>query len=106
MAVKKIKLGNLIKTKRADGSTFLSIGLGSKGKNSQYDQSVTVTVRNADGKVVAEQTDGFIDVVDPRTEPAGLLAAGVISEEMAEKMTQNLATLPDKIRYHLKIKAS
>lgn len=109
MAQKKFKVGSLIKTDReANGvkKSFLSIGLGQKNpKKPEWDQSVEIIVRNNKGDIVARQTDGFLDVVDPRKEPEELLAAGAIDEAMAEKMKQNVSKLSEKVRYVVKLRA-
>lgn len=111
MAQKKIKLGTLLVNEIVDKNTnkpkkLLSIGLGQKGKNEQYNLSVEVTVRDSKGKVVAQQTDGYLELVDPRKEPDDLLAAGFIDEDMAEKMKLGLEKLSDKVKYVVKMRAS
>lgn len=111
---KKYKVGSLIKTDKEyenngvkTKKTFLSIGLGQKNpKKPEWDQSVEVIIRNNKGDVIARQTDGFLDVVDPRQEPKELLAAGAIDEVMAEKMTENVRKLSDKVRYIVRLRAS
>lgn len=42
------------------------VALGQKSDNPDYDLSVTVTVKNGHGDIVAEQTDGFLSLFDPR----------------------------------------
>ena len=103
MASKYVKIGSVIKSIRKDGSENFSIGLGSKGKNPQYNLSVELVVRDSNGKVVARQTDGFINLNNPRTEPDELLQRGIITEEKAHEMKQNLNKLPDKIKFVLKV---
>lgn len=109
MAQKKIKVGSLIKSeKEVNGvkKSWLSIGLGQKNdKRPEYDQTVEIIVRDNKGKVVAQQTDGWLDLVNPREEPKELLAAGVISEEMAEKMSENVKKLSDKVKYVVRMRA-
>lgn len=107
----KIKLGSLLVNEITDNKTgkpkkLLSIGLGNKGKNDKYNLSVEITVKDHTGKVVAHQTDGFLELVDPRKQPDDLLAAELISEEMAEKMKENVAKISDKVKYQVLIKSS
>lgn len=111
MAQKKIKMGSMLVTEVTDNRTnqpkkLLSIGLGNKGNNPTYNTSVTVTVRDGNGKVIAEQTDGFLELTDPRKEPDELLAAGLVDESQHAKMTENVAKLSPKVRYVVKMKAS
>lgn len=110
---KKIKVGSLIKSEKEveiNGQkvkkTFLSIGLGQKGKNADYNQTVEVIVRDSRGKIVAQQTDGFLDVVDPRKEPEDLFSAGAIDEEQFKKMKENVAKLSEKVRYVLRLRST
>lgn len=112
MAAKKIKVGSLIKTEKeyeVNGKkvkkTFLSIGLGQKNdKKPDFNQTVEMIVRDNRGKIVAQQTDGFLDVVDPRKEPEDLFSAGVIDEEQFKKMKENVAKLSEKVRYVLRLR--
>jgi hypothetical protein len=113
MATKKYKIGSLIKNEieeEVNGQkvkrSWLSVGLGQKGKDPKWDLSVEIIVKDNNGKVVAKQTDGFLDVVDPRKEPEDLLAAGFIDEAQAEKMKQGLTKLSPKVRYLFKMRAS
>lgn len=103
MASKYVKLGSLIVSKRQDGSDNISIGLGQKGKNAQYNLTVELVVKDATGKVVARQTDGFINLTDPRTEADDLLKIGLIDEEKAAVMRENAKKLSDKVKYILKV---
>src|SRR5689334_22759637 len=102
---KTLEIGSLIVTDRKDGSKGVSLALGrkNKGEYSKYDLSVEVIVRDASGKVVSQQKDGFINLVDPRTRPDELLKAGVISEEVAEKMRGQASRTPDKIKYVMQV---
>ena len=99
---KRVKIGKLLVTEGKYGKQ-VSIGLGKKGKDPKYNLSVEVIVRDGAGKIVAQQTDGYINLVDPRTLPAELLKASKISPEMAAKMTENASKLSDKVKYELEI---
>lgn len=103
MASKKVKIGNLIVTNGKHGM-MRSLALGNKGKDPKYNISVEVVVRDASGAVIAKQTDGFVELVDPRTQPQELLSAGVISEEVANKMANNASKLSEKVKYQLMVK--
>ncbi len=111
---KKFKVGTLIKNENEDEvngqkvkRTWLSVGLGQKNpKKPEWDQSVEIIVRDNKGKILAQQTDGFLEVVDPRKEPEDLLSAGLITEEMATKMKEGLAKLSPKVRYVFRLKAA
>lgn len=101
---KKFTFGNLIKTTGKDNQTRLSLALGSKNnRDPKYDFSVEITVKDSAGRVIAKQNDGFIDLVDPRTEGDRLLSLGIISEEVAEKMKTSAAKISEKVRYHARI---
>ena len=111
MAQKKVKMGTLLATEVTDKRTnqkkkLLSIGLGNKGNNDKYNTSVTITVRDSNGNVIAEQTDGFLELTDPRKEADELLAADLIDENMHAKMKEGVAKLSEKVRYVVKMKAS
>lgn len=99
------RIGNLLNNK-VNGKTLLSIGLGNKGKNEDYNTSVEIIVRNSKGEVVARQTDGFLNLVDPRKEPDDLLAAGKITEEVAAKMKEGVAKLNEKVKYSVRLQKS
>lgn len=105
MAKKIVKVGNLLNNKY-EGKTLLSIGLGNKGKNPEYDTSVEIIVRNSKGEVIARQVDGFLNLVDPRKEPDDLLAAGKITEEVAEKMKNGVAKLNQMVKYSVRLQSS
>lgn len=100
---KKLTFGNLIKTTGKDGETRLSLALGNKSKNERYNLTVEVVVRDNTGKVVAKQTDGFIDLVDPRAEPDRLLAKAIISEELHGKLKESASKISEKVRYQARI---
>ncbi len=105
MANKYLKIGSVIKSIRKDGSENFSIGLGTKGKNPQYDLSVELIVKDNTGKIVGRQVDGFVNLINPRTEANDLLKAGVIDEARAAQMNENVQKLPEKIKFTLKIPA-
>jgi len=54
--------------KKDDPEAFF-VKLGQKGKNADYDLTVEITVKNAAGEIVAQQTDGFLNLSDPRKSP-------------------------------------
>ena len=86
-------------------STYIALGKKSKTP-SQYDLTVEVVVKDAKGKVVARQTDGFLEVVNPRTLPDQLLEKNIITEEQAEKMRARVANMPEEITRELRIKTA
>lgn len=54
-----------------DGSqiskNMVSIALGqSKNKDPKYNTTVEIIVRDSEGKVIHQQTDGFLNLLDPR----------------------------------------
>ena len=101
-----LKIGKLIQEQRKDGTKNTYLALGStKNKDPRYNLSVEILVKDATGKVVAKQTNGFVNLSNPRTEPDELLRAGKITEEVAEKMKSYLPKLPEKIKYDVKMKA-
>jgi hypothetical protein len=103
---KKVKLGSvMVKTK--DGRTSSFIALGQRNQNKpQYNYSVELTVKDSTGKVVAHQTDGFIEIVDPRTQAKDLLALGFINEEQASKMNERASKIPATIQRELWVKTT
>lgn len=103
MANKRIKLGSLLvseKTSTNKGGPY--IGLGDvKNKDPKYNYNVELIVTNSTGEVVFKQKNGFINLVDPRTQPDELLALGLISESEAEKRREQVARIPSFIKYTL-----
>lgn len=98
---KMAKLGTLMKFEK-NGKSWLSVALGqNKPGSEKYNYSVEIIVRDSNGKVVANQKDGFIKLQDPRKAPDELLAAGAISEEQADKMRERVPNIPDKVKYEL-----
>jgi hypothetical protein len=103
---KQVKLGTVISEKRPDGSNNTYIALGSqKNKDPKYDFNVSIMVTDKDGNVLAKQTNGFVNVTDPRKLPDILLATGKINEEQADRMRERVSRMPAKISKELFIKA-
>lgn len=105
---KKLRIGNLLveKKKSQAGREYTSVYLGlgnDRNKNPDYNLSVELVVKDHTGKVVHTQKNGFVSLVDPRTQPDELLAAGIINEEQHNKMKERLSNLPDKIKYALEL---
>jgi hypothetical protein len=103
---KNVEIGSLIVSEDNNGNKRVSIGLGKKNRDakySKYDLSVEVVVRDHTGKVIAKQTDGFINLIDPRTRADDLLKAGIIDEDKAADMRMQATKIPDKIKYQLQV---
>ena len=105
---KKLKIGNLLVEKKTDknGKEYISryLGLGSsKNRDPKYDLSVELVIRDHTGNVVHTQKNGFLTLVDLRTQPDDLLAAGLIDESRYDKMKEGLSRLPDRIKYSLEL---
>lgn len=60
---KSVKVGAVL---RNEDDKPPYIKLGSKSNKAEYNYSVQITVRDGTGKVVADQTDGFLSLFDPR----------------------------------------
>jgi hypothetical protein len=106
MANKYIEIGNLIAKEKEDGTTSVFLALGKKNRDSnysKYDLTVELVVKDATGKVVARQTDGFVSLNDPRKQADELLAKGIINEQDAAKMKERTAKLPPSIRYSMQV---
>jgi hypothetical protein len=105
---KKIKVGVLMLNEveyKGEKKKLLSLGLGNRNKNKpEYDYKLELVVKDGNGKVVATQSDGFLDLVDPRKEPDDLFKAGIINEEQYNKMKERLEKLPDMIKYEVRMK--
>lgn len=82
--IKKYKVGAVQTKKDKSGVT---VKLGNYSKNEKYKTTTQIIVRNHEGKVLADVTDGFLQVVNPR-EREGL------TEEQ-------LARIPEYIRNEL-----
>lgn len=63
---KMIKAGTVWEKK--DQSGFF-VRLGNESKNPQYDFHVEITVKDGNGNVIAQQTDGLLSLQDPHTSP-------------------------------------
>jgi hypothetical protein len=98
---KKIAIGKLLVSKFPDGSPSVSLALGNNSTNPKYKLSVEITVKDGNGNTVAKQTDGFLNLNDPRTAPDELLSKGIISEDTAIEMKDRLAKLSDKVKYEI-----
>lgn len=98
---KYIEIGTL----QVKNGTFLALGRKNKPGYDKYDLSIEIIVKNKEGKVVARQTDGFINLVDPRKQPEELLALGKITEEAASQMKERASKLPASVKYNLQIKS-
>jgi hypothetical protein len=62
---KYVRLGTVLKSKEGEGS-YIALG-STRAKDPKYNFDVDVTVRDASGKVVAKQTNGFLSVFNPRS---------------------------------------
>lgn len=104
MANKKVQLGNLVVNER-NGKPSVSIALGKKAKkpeHAKYDFSVELIVRDNTGKVVAQQTDGYLNLQDPRTLADDILAnGGKLTEEVEAKMRERALKVPSYIKYEV-----
>jgi len=100
---KNVQIGSVMVSDDKNGNKRISIGLGRKNKPPYQNNDVTVEVlvKDSTGKVLARQTDGFLNLVDPRTQPDELLKLGLVSEETAGKMRASAAKLPEKIKYQV-----
>lgn len=102
---KKLTFGKVMTKKNKEGKINTFIALGQRNpKAPQYDLSVEIVVRGPNGDVLARQTDGFLEVVNPRTKHTELLALNLITEEQAAKMAERASKIPDAIRHELVIK--
>lgn len=110
MSYKSFTIGSLwIKTnkdKNGAEKTSRFIKLGKKSdqeKYQKYNYSVEIVVRNSTGQVVFNQTDGFVNLIDPRTEPFELAQRGFITEEQAAERVSKNKTLPEDLKYEVKL---
>lgn len=108
MANKKVRVGILLKNKKTftnNGKSvereMLSIALGTQGRDPKYNTTVELIVKDNTGKVIHTQTNGFINLTNPRTQPGELLQAGIISEEIYNKMLESAGMLNDSVRFTL-----
>ncbi len=91
---KQVKFGTVWNKKWPDGRPNVCISLGQTSGKPEYQYDVTVMITDKKGNVIAKQTNGFLNVVDPRKLPEELLAAGKIGEDTADKMRGRLTTMP------------
>lgn len=83
--VKKFKAGTVNMKKDKSGRT---IKLGSYAKNPQYATTTQIIIRNSQGQVLADLTDPFLQIVDPRT---------VRNHDGTEKTEEQAARIPEHI---------
>ena len=95
------KIGSVFKGKTGP---FIALG-DSKSKNEKYNFTVEIVVKDNQGKVIAEQKNGFINLNDPRKEPTRLLEANLISEDTAAEMEEKVKNLSEKLLFNLMIKS-
>lgn len=63
---KYVKIGNVIKTKK--GGFALALG-NDRAKDDKWNFSVDISVKDAKGNVVYTQSNGFLNLFDPRKRP-------------------------------------
>jgi hypothetical protein len=63
---KYVRVGNVLKSKEETGGSYIALG-SVKNKDPKYNTNVEVIVRDAEGKVLAKQINGFLGVFDPRS---------------------------------------
>lgn len=66
--IKRFKVGAVQKKKDGNGTT---VSLGSKSNNPKYKTTVQLIVRDGTGNVVADVTDPYLVVSDPRLDKDG-----------------------------------
>jgi hypothetical protein len=83
---KNTRVGTVLRSKKNEGSSY--IALGSKhNKDPKYDTTVEIIVRDSEGKVIAKQVDGFLNVADPREFSKGKIPDAVLFQiSMSEKL--------------------
>jgi hypothetical protein len=101
--MKNKKIGVVLRGK--DGRPFIKLG-STNNRNEKYNYSVEITVKDNNGQVISKQSDGFLNLIDPRKEPARLLEANVITEDRAAEMEERVANLSDKLIFELMMKCS
>jgi len=62
------QVGQVWSTKADPDKFFIKLGRQNKN-NPKYDLTVELVVKDANGTVVATQTDGFLNLSDPRKSP-------------------------------------
>lgn len=108
---KKLRLGSLLVNKRTFNNngqsvekTMVSLALGSvKNSDPKYNTTVEIIVKDSTGKVIHRQENGFLNLVDPRSQPDELLAAGKIDESQYESMKERVSRIPDSVKYSLEV---
>lgn len=98
---KNLEIGTLLVKTRENGSKNVFLALGNKGAKEQYNVSVEIIVRDNNNNVIHQQTDGFVNLQDPRTLPDELLKLKFIDEAKAEKMKENALRIPESVKYKL-----
>src|SRR5690349_5388830 len=108
---KKLKIGSLLANKRTFNNggkevekTLISLALGSmKNKDPKYNLSVTLIVKDHTGKIVHQQDNGFVNMVDPRSQPDELFAAGLITADQYAEAKERVSRIPESIKYSLEV---
>lgn len=93
---KNINIGRIIENEYG-----VSVALGNKSDNPEYNLNVEVVVKDGHGKVLHKAVNGFINIQDPRTLHDELLAAGKITEEVHGQMKERARKISDKVKYNL-----
>lgn len=65
--VKKFKIGT-VQTKKDKSGVTVAVG-NPTAKNEKFRTTVEITVKDANGNVLAKAENGFLQVVDPRKNP-------------------------------------
>lgn len=111
MAKKKLKIGSLLVQEREFDNPsgkvkkkMISLGLGNtRNKDPKYNLSVELIVKDHTGAVVHRQENGFVNLVDPRTQPDELYAAGFLDEGQYQLAKERAGNIPDFIKYNIEI---
>lgn len=107
MANKRLKVGIIRSKKHKFGNQpekqMISVGLGSSLGNPKYALNVELIVTNNEGKVLHRQTNGWVNVVDPRKRPKELYEAGLVTEDVYNDMLERSLKVPEEIKYELDI---
>lgn len=95
---KNQQIGTVMRKTHDNGrqSTFITLG-NTRAKDPKWNYTVEFVVKDGNGNVIAKQTNGFVNVVDPRTQPQELLEAGLISEDVAQQMMERAEKIPEAI---------
>lgn len=92
---KKVKFGTVISKLDKNGNKSTFVALGQKGKDPKWNTTVEITVKDANGKVISHQVDGFMQVNNPHKVSEQLLAS--LSEEQQQKALERAAKVPENI---------